>query len=187
MAYAQHDAERPYQSIDLESSPIQTGDHDERSPLSPRIPAFQSMPLPQQTHNAPSQTMYPPRPTFSQNPSVERMPGTATPSQSGHGHQGHKSGASWDVLGGLSKEWNGFDSRNASQAAFQYAEGKSSSTFFFPSSCSPPPPHNVILINLLTFRFFFFHRLQATHPKPRLVFRYVIVRIFGTEPQRILH
>lgn len=145
MSFAQQrDGERPYQSIDLETSPHQTSEpeHDaekmERMPLSPRAPAFQSMPLPQQ-QQAPGQPVYPPRPMFSQTSSLDRNPGTPN-SQSGH-----KSNSSWDMLGGLSKEWNGFDSRNASQAAFQYAEGQSQSLSLVPLST---PPHNVIEINL---------------------------------------
>ncbi|KAF8313471.1 hypothetical protein DL93DRAFT_2081192 [Clavulina sp. PMI_390] len=109
--------DRPYHSIDLESSPVQqqyAPPNEEQMPLSPRASA---MPVP--TMAGVQNSQYPPRPAFQQ-----------TSSSASHGKQTHKSNASWDVLGGMQKEWDNFDSRNASQAAFQYAEGDAPTTTF---------------------------------------------------------
>lgn len=36
--------------------------------------------------------------------------------------------SSWDLFGGIQKDWEGFDSRNASEAHLQFADGKSQSS-----------------------------------------------------------
>ena len=129
MAYQQRDAERPYHSIDLEQPPLPRNDseHDERMPLSPRashVPQahdFQSSGGSQGPN-----VSYPPMPDFKQTASsrtFQKMPDTPGGSHNGHPMTHKKANSSWDMLGGIAKDWNGFDSRNASNAAFQYAEG----------------------------------------------------------------
>jgi len=127
MAYSQRESDQPYHSIDLEAAPgpLVPNDKEERMPLSPRAtpaPQFQT----QQTSEGP-QGGYPPAPAYDR--------ASSQGSQSPHKH---KTTGSWDVLGGLTKEWNEFDSRNAPQAAFQYAEG-TPRTCFVPSLRSPCP------------------------------------------------
>lgn len=116
MAYSQREGDLPYHSIDLEASPSTLHDppeKEERMPLSPRASPAPQLQI-QQASGGP-QGVYPPRPGYEQTPSQ---------SSSAH-HKLHKSTGSWDVLGGIAKDWNEFDSRNGSKAAFQYAEGLS--------------------------------------------------------------
>lgn len=121
MAYPDRlDGDRPYHSIDLESAPaplrpVQSSD-EERMPLSPRASAVPQFNFPEGSSSSDHKGTYPPRPTFSQ-----------APSHASNVTQAHKPAGSWDVLGGIQKDWNGFDSRNTSQAAFQYAQGTQSS------------------------------------------------------------
>lgn len=110
MAHSQRDGHQPYHSIDLEAAPSPLHDpHDkeERMPLSPR--ASPGPQLQKQQASVGPQGPYPPAPGYTQ-----------TSTQNG---SKHKNNGSWDVLGGIAKDWNEFDTRNASQSAFQYAEG----------------------------------------------------------------
>lgn len=107
------DEPRPYHSIDLEASPLplhKGSSNEERMPLSPRASVTPHLHI--QDPSDESKGAYPPRPTY-----------TSNNSQASTTRNGHKSSSSWDVLGGIQKDWNGFDSRNGSQAAFQYAQG----------------------------------------------------------------
>lgn len=149
----QLDGPRPYHSIDLESSPgaLNRGpsnDNEERMPLSPRVSAAPQLHI-QEVSDEPKGA-YPPRPDFNQ-----------MPSHSSTTRNGHKSSSSWDVLGGIQKDWNGFDSRNGSQAAFQYAQGLS-----WPSHLSL----NIFL--LLTSLY-----MQATHQKQRYLYFFPLSNI----------
>lgn len=120
------EGDRPYHSIDLESAPappLSNAPHhdEERMPLSPRASAVPQFQFPEGS-NGDHKGTYPPRPTFSTNASHA----STVPHQPGGGH---KQAGSWDILGGFQKDWNGYDSRNASTAAFQYAEGMLQTSF----------------------------------------------------------
>lgn len=132
MSYRQKDDVHLYPSHDVEANPGPQGEKDdERVPLSPR-----GSPAPG-PHTRFASASYPPRPKFDTNASdrtFQRLDETPGGSQNPHGPPstpgGHHKNSSWDVLN-FQKGWEGFDSRNASQAAFQYAEGVPNPRFSF--------------------------------------------------------
>lgn len=123
-----------YHSIDLHPT--------EDPPLPPQVTRFQSRDnFSTDSHSPLSPNPYLPRPTVEQNhPSESRVHimtpqrpespprdnGNGTASSNGHATppRTHKSrNSSWDVLGGIQKDWEGFDSRNASATHLQFAQG----------------------------------------------------------------